>query len=282
MARGSNKMMNWQSLADEAKFKGVPVEKKRAVIREYIQTMILHIIYRQKNAQSFLFMGGTALRFGYNLPRFSEDLDFNAKNLSASQFEQVLNQIKSGLNQEGFRTEVDYQKKYDLLLGKIRILNVLQHYRIAADKGEKLLIKLELNFPKWKMNSESVLLSGFGYNFPMLLMNKGALLAEKMKALFQRQLGRDIYDVLFMLKRNFPIDKYVLEQKEINAADIKKELVNYLIGLGQEKRKKLALQLQPFLFKPDDINLVIDAPQWAELFLEKYCNSLAIPNKEYQ
>lgn len=262
-------MMNWQSLAGEAKLKGLPAEKKRAVIREYIQTLILNIIYRQKTAPSFLFMGGTALRFGYGLPRFSEDLDFNAKNLSEKQFEEVLNQIKIELNREGFEVQIGYQKKYDLLLGKIKLLNALQHYGIAVDKNEKLLIKLELNFPKWKMKSESVIISSFGYNFSLLLMDKGALLAEKTSALFDRCLGRDIYDVLFMLKQGFPLDKYVLEQKGM-PRDIKEELVKYLSNLERGKLKKLALQLEPFLFKPQDVNLVMDAPKWAELFLKKY------------
>lgn len=262
-------MLNWQSLINEAKLKGLPLEKKRAIVREYIQTLILHVIYQQKTAGSLLFMGGTALRFGYNLPRFSEDLDFNARNLSVKQFEQLLDQIKNSLNQEGFFSEVSYQKKYDLLLGKIKLLNALQYYKIAVDKDEKLLIKLELNFPKWKMNLDSILMSSFGYNFGLLLMSKGALLAEKMKALFERQLGRDIYDVLFMLKHKFPLDKYVLTQKGISG-NIKDKLYKYLADLGPQKLKKLAMQVEPFLFKPEDITLVLDAPKWVSLFLKDF------------
>jgi len=43
--------------------------------RDYIQTLFLYELY--KHANIFLFKGGTCLRMGYKLNRYSEDLDFN-------------------------------------------------------------------------------------------------------------------------------------------------------------------------------------------------------------
>jgi predicted nucleotidyltransferase component of viral defense system len=43
--------------------------------RDYIQTLFLYELYKHTNI--FLFKGGTCLRMGYKLNRYSEDLDFN-------------------------------------------------------------------------------------------------------------------------------------------------------------------------------------------------------------
>jgi len=68
-------MLNLAYLMEEAKELGLPQPKKRAILREYLQTIILNSIYKSNFAKSMFFVGGTALRFFYTLPRFSEDLD---------------------------------------------------------------------------------------------------------------------------------------------------------------------------------------------------------------
>lgn len=44
--------------------------------REYLQALILQSLQRSGAMTSLAFHGGTALRFLYSLPRYSEDLDF--------------------------------------------------------------------------------------------------------------------------------------------------------------------------------------------------------------
>ena len=46
------------------------------VLREYLQACILRSLHESEGFVQLSFVGGTALRFLYNLPRFSEDLDF--------------------------------------------------------------------------------------------------------------------------------------------------------------------------------------------------------------
>jgi len=45
-------------------------------LREYLQTFILHSFHESEAFANLAFVGGTALRFLFQLPRFSEDLDF--------------------------------------------------------------------------------------------------------------------------------------------------------------------------------------------------------------
>ena len=47
------------------------------VVREYLQARILQALQDRGAFQRWAFLGGTALRVLYGLPRFSEDLDFS-------------------------------------------------------------------------------------------------------------------------------------------------------------------------------------------------------------
>jgi predicted nucleotidyltransferase component of viral defense system len=47
------------------------------ITREFLQLLILKIIYDKDYFKNIAFVGGTALRFLYGSRRFSEDLDFS-------------------------------------------------------------------------------------------------------------------------------------------------------------------------------------------------------------
>ena len=46
------------------------------LVREYLQARILQSLQRAGAMQTLAFHGGTSLRFLYDIPRYSEDLDF--------------------------------------------------------------------------------------------------------------------------------------------------------------------------------------------------------------
>ncbi len=47
------------------------------VVREYIQAFVLRSLHESEASNSITFVGGTALRFLEDLPRYSEDLDYS-------------------------------------------------------------------------------------------------------------------------------------------------------------------------------------------------------------
>ena len=49
------------------------------VLREYAQASVLRSLHESQAFQALSFVGGTALRFLYDLQRFSEDLDFSVE-----------------------------------------------------------------------------------------------------------------------------------------------------------------------------------------------------------
>lgn len=260
-------MLSMEYLLEEAKNSGLPIIKKRAIIREYLQIIILNSIYNHKSGRKFFFMGGTAMRYFYNMPRFSEDLDFNTKDLDYQEFMDAVEDVCRNLFKEGFSVTASYNRRNNLFDAKLVFKEVIEKYALSLDRGLTLMIKIEINAPKWELITESRVLSMYGYNFTAILMSKGNLLSEKICALFNRKRGRDIYDTLFMLKKKFPFNEDVLRMNNI-ALPIKDNLISHLKNIDEKELKRLADQVKPFLFKEDEIELVIKAPLYAEKFLE--------------
>ena len=71
------------------------------ILREYSQNLFLSQLYLQKGSERMLFKGGTALRLIYNSPRFSEDLDFTAVNISKSEIENLFQDVLIGIERLG-------------------------------------------------------------------------------------------------------------------------------------------------------------------------------------
>ncbi len=69
-----------------------------------------------------------------------------------------------------------------------------------------------------------------------------------------------------MLKKKFPLNKDVLVANKIKGPP-KEVILKHLKGLSEKELKFLAEQVKPFLFKEDDVELVLNAPLYAEKFL---------------
>lgn len=259
-------MLTLKELRRQAELLRLPLEKPRAMAREYAQIIILRALCQSEFGQKMFFMGGTALRFAYDLGRFSEDLDFNAEKLSFTDFKEILSVCQKAIRKEGFESEISQKERKTLLVGEMKLIDILQHYRITPLKKEKLMIKIEANRPTWQMETDSVVINKFGYLFPVRLMAKGALFAEKVNALLNRCRGRDIYDVIFMLQRKFPLDSSILETKATNLKP--EELISRRIEqIEPEQLTRLAKQIEPFLLNGEEVDFIINAQTYIKALL---------------
>lgn len=262
-------MLNLEHLLEEAENSRLPIQKKRGVLREYLQVIALNSIYKHNLGKSMFFTGGTAMRFFYNMPRFSEDLDFDTPGLSPNDFTNILNHVKEGLGREGFFVKISSEKRKNLYIAELYFKDLMKLYGITDRRGLDLMIKIEIYKPAWGVRSESGVLSLYGYNFSCVLLQKGRLFSEKLAALFNRKRGRDIYDTLFMLKKKFPFDKDVLAANKIKYPP-GASILRYFSSLSQKELKFLSNQIKPFLFKEDDVELILKAPLYAEKFLKEF------------
>lgn len=262
-------MLNMEYLLEEAKSNALPIIKKRAIIREYLQIIMLNSIYHHTLGKYLFFMGGTAMRYFYKLPRFSEDIDFNTSRVAYGQFKDIVEMVLADVSKEGFLVKVIYQKRKTLLRADVIFDDVVEKYNISDGRGMNLMVKIEVNNPSWELLAEPAVLSMYGYNFTALLMSKGDLLAEKTCALLNRKRGRDIYDLLFMLQRKFPFNEKTLKANNVKLP-VKDAILAYFKKMEKSELKRLTNQVKPFLFKPEDAELIINAPLYAETFLRDY------------
>lgn len=262
-------MITLNSLMEEAQRLGLPLGKKRGVLREYLQILILNAIYKHKFGNKMYFMGGTALRFVHKLPRFSEDLDFNAAGLSSKEFDKLLDIIRAYLINEGFSINVKRKDVYDVYSARIGFESVMKDFGLVDKRGEDVVIKVETNNPEWKIKGVPTALSFFGFLFTVMIMDKGSFLAEKSHAFIRRCRGRDVYDVLFMLRLKFPLDKEMFMAKKIKDSP-KNALLNKFRNCGEAECRRLAKQVRPFLFKENETDLIEKAPFYGAELLKDY------------
>jgi hypothetical protein len=251
-------MLSYDSLLAHTRERGMPAGKLRGAAREYLQILALKALYGQRGAQGLLFLGGTALRLGHGLPRFSEDLDFDAQALSHGEWKVLLDATGHALALQGLRVEVRAGERGTLLTGDLRCAGFLQAYRLAAAPGEKLRVKLEANRPDYPLEPEPRVVSGYGEMLPAVFAAPGLITAEKILALLNRGLGRDVYDIFFLAGKRWLPDARVLAARGVTG-DVAAALLARVEALGDRRLAELARKLEPFLFEPGQARLVAQA-----------------------
>ncbi|MBT7087575.1 nucleotidyl transferase AbiEii/AbiGii toxin family protein, partial [bacterium] len=117
--------------------------EKYNYLREYLQLLILKIIEEKGYFQNIAFVGGTAVRILYDLPRFSEDLDFSS--IKKLNFKDFLTNIKKELELYGFEIEITFKETKTVKNSFIKFKNILQELNITNQIDQKLSIKIEID-----------------------------------------------------------------------------------------------------------------------------------------
>lgn len=66
---------------------------RKYMIKEYIQLLILDYLSTTKWVTKLTFIGGTYLRLVKGIDRFSEDIDFDCKDFSEEEFNQMTDDV---------------------------------------------------------------------------------------------------------------------------------------------------------------------------------------------
>jgi hypothetical protein len=174
-----------------------------AVAREYLQARILQHIGLSGQMTSLAFMGDTALRFLYALPRYSEDLDFALEaNREGFEFGELLEIIVRGFVREGYEVEVKYREsKTAVDKAFVKFPGLLHEVGLSPHASEVLSVEVDVdtNPPDGATLEVSEL-----RRFVLMRIyhhDRASLLAGKLAAVLMRQYtkGRDLYDLLWYL-----------------------------------------------------------------------------------
>jgi len=115
-------------------------------LREYLQAFILRSLHESEAFKPLAFVGGTALRFLHNLPRFSEDLDFSLVAQDGYAGRDWMAKIKRDLTRAGFNPQVTWNDRKVVHTGWVRLEGILHETGLSGMPGEKLSIKLEIHW----------------------------------------------------------------------------------------------------------------------------------------
>lgn len=192
-------------LAGLVRTSATPAEARNAM-REYVQARILGALQRAGAMIPLAFHGGTALRFLYGIPRYSEDLDFALERPGAAgkpqyDFRAYLRLIQAELAAEGYAIELKVNDQRTVHSAFVRFVGLLYELGLSPHRGEILSVKIEVDTdpPAGAALTTTVL-----RRHVMLQLqhhDRSSLLAGKLHAILQRPYvkGRDLYDLLWYL-----------------------------------------------------------------------------------
>jgi len=157
---------------------------------------ILKDIFSDISLSSHLgFKGGTAALMFYDLDRNSVDIDFDL--LDEKKEQEVFEKIQ--------KIATNYGKIIDSRIKRFNLITI-----IAYDQKSQN-IKIEVNRRDFGSGYELKTLLGIS----MMVMTKEDMFANKLMAMYERvgKTSRDIYDVYFFAKNNWPINKKLVENR---------------------------------------------------------------------
>jgi predicted nucleotidyltransferase component of viral defense system len=214
---------------------------QKYMLKEYIQLLILDYLSTTPFTKKIAFIGGTNLRLVKRIDRFSEDLDFDCKDLSKEKFMEMTDAVITFLKRDGFRVEVRDRenKKLTAFRRNIHFPELLFEMGLSGHREERFLIKIEGEDQQIPYKPEVVNIKGCGLYFPFPVPPDNIICSMKISAMLSRRKGRDFYDVMFLLAQTQPNYSFLAEKLNIhNLEDLKTVVSQTLekVDLNVKKR----------------------------------------------
>ena len=223
----------------------------RGLLREYLQYLILDILYSNQLSNKLTFIGGTCLRIVYGIDRFSEDLDFDNKNLTQDQFIELCKYITNELSQYGYKVDVKFvfKKAFHCYF---KFSNILFENDLTPMKTEIINIHVDTSDQGYEYEPEIYILNKFDIFRQIQVAPKSVILSQKLWTITRRERskGRDFYDILTLLKDTKP-DIGFLEDK-FGSKDAEEIKMKILEGIEDIDLDDMAKDVKVFLIKPKD------------------------------
>jgi len=240
---------------------------RRRVAREYLQARILLALQDHGAFTDWAFLGGTALRFLFQLPRYSEDLDFSLTEPGRdARFTKRMRGVKADLEGEAYDVDIRIREQRTVASALIKFRGLLNELGISPHADEVLAVKVEIdtNPPPGAELATRVIRRFVVLN--LLHYDRASLLAGKLHAVLTRKYtkGRDLYDLAWYLSDpvwpgpNLTLLNNALQQTgwtgRVLSADNWRAVVRE--HLNSVAWKKAVADVTPFLERAQDVALV--------------------------
>lgn len=250
---------NLAKIVEEKRQKNLPDFLIVNFLKEYLQYPVLDFLYKREKYRNFIFTGGSCLRVCYDLPRLSEDLDFDLekRDYENMDLEELAEELQTYFGKNyllDIETRVQKQNRVYLKFPVLHELGL--HFGGGSDF---LYVKIEPSEKKYKkMEAEVQAISEYGYNFILKRYALDDMMTNKIIAVFTREWlkgdqnevdikGRDFYDLFWFFEKgaepNFDVLKEALGiqsmselktklkdriEKNITSQKLKRDLKNFL------------------------------------------------------
>ena len=178
----------------------------RYMLKEYLQLLILDYLTTTPYLGKITFIGGTNLRLIQGIDRFSEDLDFDCKDLSEAEFMAMTDSVVQYLRQNN--VEVETRDKPNPRLTAFRrnlyFPQMLFNLGLTGHRDERLLLKIEAQNQGVPYQPVVANINRMGFFFGVQVPPVDVLCAMKFATILTRQKGRDFYDAIFLLSKTKP------------------------------------------------------------------------------
>jgi predicted nucleotidyltransferase component of viral defense system len=239
----------------------------RNIAREYLQARILGGLQRAGAMNTIAFHGGTALRFLYAIPRYSEDLDFALeRNATQYDFRRYLRDLQSEFAAEGYQVTAKINDKKIVHSAFVQFTGLLFELGQSPHRDENLSIKIEIDT---RPPAGAVLTNTLIRRYVTLQLqhhDPATLLAGKLHAVLQRPYpkGRDLYDLLWYLSDpKWPLPNTIMLNNALVQSSWPGPLVdakNWTMIVQQRLADldwtKIVADVRPFLERPADCELL--------------------------
>ncbi|MGD8523016.1 MAG: nucleotidyl transferase AbiEii/AbiGii toxin family protein [Desulfobacterales bacterium] len=158
--------------------------------RENTIIEVIQILAKSEAGSNIAFKGGTALKLFHNLPRYSEDIDYDS--LSKTSPQKLMEIIKSAIAKRRWEITDDAVKYHTVLL-ELRFAGPERNFRV----------KIEISTREKELKTTIESLRGV----PVLTLEPSFLMTEKLITFVERQAGRDIFDAWFILNNAYALDE---------------------------------------------------------------------------
>lgn len=169
---------------------------KQDFFNQYRENMIIEVVQalaKSKAGSHMAFKGGTALKLFYNLPRYSEDIDYDSL---AKISPQVLRDIiKTHITKRRWEITDDAVKYHTIFL-KLRFAGPERNFRV----------KIEISTREKALETTIISLRGV----PVLTLEPSFLMTEKLITFVERRAGRDIFDAWYILNNAYSLDETMI------------------------------------------------------------------------
>jgi predicted nucleotidyltransferase component of viral defense system len=230
---------------------------QKHLLKEYVQLLVLDHLAATRHVRKLTFIGGTSLRLVKGIDRFSEDLDFDCKNLSEDAFRDMAGDVLVFLKRSGLKAEIrdTASGRLTAFRSSIHIPGLLFDLGLTGHKDERFLLKLEAQDQGVPYERAMGTIKGCGLFFSFPVPPNPVLCAMKIAAMLSRRKGRDYYDAMFLLAQTRPDYAFLTARCGIHdLAELKVAVEKSLLSVDLDLKRR---DFEHLLFHRDNSRRIL-------------------------